>query len=150
MLSSLSTPLFGNLWLRLSIFPKPLIAAVNGSGHWCSGPTTLALVDCVVVSDSAYFSTPFSSLGLSVECCSTYTFPQIMGQSMAAQMLYFNHKMSATEALQSGLVSRVIPSAEFDDYIENWIFAERIGIVNTCYPQSMRASKQLVRSAAIR
>ncbi|XP_054161654.1 enoyl-CoA delta isomerase 2-like [Oppia nitens] len=130
-------------------FPKPLIAAVNGPAIGVAA-TTLALVDCAVASDSAYFSTPFSSLGLSAEGCSTYTFPQIMGQSMAAQMLYFNHKMSATEALQSGLVSRVIPSAQFDEYIENWIFADRTGIVNTCYPQSMRASKQLVRSAAIR
>ncbi|XP_054161663.1 enoyl-CoA delta isomerase 2-like [Oppia nitens] len=130
-------------------FPKPLIAAVNGPAIGAAA-TTLALVDYAVASDTAYFSTPFSSLGLSAEGCSTYTFPQIMGQSMAKQMLYFSHKMSATEALQSGLVSRVIPSAQFDDYIENWIFADRTGIVNTCYPQSMRASKQLVRSAAIR
>ncbi|XP_054161664.1 enoyl-CoA delta isomerase 2-like [Oppia nitens] len=130
-------------------FPKPLIAAVNGPAIGVAA-TTLALVDCAVASDSAYFLTPFSTLGLSAEGCSTYTFPQIMGQSMAAQMLYFSHKMSATEALQSGLVSRVIPSAQFDEYIENWIFADRTGIVNTCYHQSMRASKQLVRSAAIR
>ncbi|XP_054161665.1 enoyl-CoA delta isomerase 2-like [Oppia nitens] len=130
-------------------FPKPLIAAVNGPAIGAAA-TTLALVDCAVASDSAYFSTPFSYLGISAEGCSTYTFPQIMGQSMAAQMLYFNHKMSATEALKSGFVSRVIPSAQFDEYIENWIFADRTGIVNTCYPQSMRASKQLVRSADIR
>ncbi|XP_054161657.1 enoyl-CoA delta isomerase 2-like [Oppia nitens] len=130
-------------------FPKPLIAAVNGPAIGVAA-TTLALVDCAVASDTAYFLTPFSSMGLSAEGCSSYTFPQIMGQSMAGQMLYFNHKMSATEALQSGLVSRVIPSAQFDEYIESWIFADRTGIVNTCYPQSMRASKQLVRSAAIR
>ncbi|XP_054161666.1 enoyl-CoA delta isomerase 2-like [Oppia nitens] len=130
-------------------FPKPLIAAVNGPAIG-GAAIMVALVDCAIVSDSAYFLTPFSSLGLSAAGCASYTFPQIMGQSMAGQMLYFSHKMSATEALQSGFVSRVIPSAQFDEYIENWIFADRTGIVNTCYPQSMRASKQLVRSAAVR
>ncbi|XP_054161072.1 enoyl-CoA delta isomerase 2-like [Oppia nitens] len=129
-------------------FPKPLIGAVNGPAIGIA-VTTLGLMDCAVASDSAYFQTPFSSLGQSPEACATFTFPHIMGFSKASEMLYFNHKMSAAEALQCGLISRIVPSAQFDDYIENWIFGDK-GLVNTCYPKSMQCSKQLVKNDSFR
>ena len=129
-------------------FQKPLIGAVNGPAIGIS-VTTLGLMDCVIASDTSSFQTPFSSLGQSPEGCSTYTFPMIMGTSRASEMLYFNYKMSAKEALECGFVSRIVPSSQFKAYVEEWVFGPK-GLVNTCYPQSMQFSKALVRNEEMR
>ncbi|CAG2100304.1 unnamed protein product [Medioppia subpectinata] len=129
-------------------FQKPLIGAVNGPAIGIA-VTTLGLMDCVVASDTSHFQTPFSSLGQSPEACATLTFPFIMGYSRASEMLYFNYKMKAEEALNCGLISRVIPSAQFKTHVEDWIFGAN-GLVNTCYPKSMQFSKQLVKNESFR
>lgn len=67
-------------------FPKPLIAAVNGPA--IGAPVTSAtLCDAMLVSEKATFLTPFSSLALPAEGCSSYTFPLIMGEARAKLML---------------------------------------------------------------
>ncbi|CAG2119025.1 unnamed protein product, partial [Medioppia subpectinata] len=121
-------------------FPKPLIGAVNGPAVGI-GATVLALIDTVVASDLATFHTPFTALGLSPEACSSYTLPQIMGSCMAADMLVFGRKLTAAEALQCGLVARVIPGAEFSSWVEKWVFDGTTGLINTCYPKSMQFTK---------
>lgn len=55
----------------------------------------------------ATFHTPFTALGMTPEGCSSITFPAIFGPSVAAEMMYMGRKLSAAEALQYGLVSRV-------------------------------------------
>jgi len=129
-------------------FQKPLIGAVNGPAIGIA-VTTLGLMDVVVASDTATFQTPFSSLGQSPEACATLTFPFIMGYSLASEMLYLNHKMSADEALNCGLISRIIPSAQFKTHVDDWIFGAN-GLVKTCYPKSMQFSKALVKNEAFR
>jgi peroxisomal 3,2-trans-enoyl-CoA isomerase len=129
-------------------FPKPLIGAVNGPAIGIA-VTTLGLMDCVIASDTATFQTPFSSLGQSPEACATYTFPAIMGYSRASEMLYFNYKMSVKEALDCGFVSRIVPSAQFEPHLQEWLYGEK-GLVNNCYPKSMQFSKGLVRNEEIR
>ncbi|KAK7084841.1 Enoyl-CoA delta isomerase 2, mitochondrial [Halocaridina rubra] len=91
-------------------FPKPLIAVVNGPSFGIS-VTTLALCDAVYASDRATFTTPFSKLGQSPEGCSSYLFPKLMGQSKACQFLMFNKTITAHEAQELGLVTKVIPDA---------------------------------------
>ncbi|CAG2102211.1 unnamed protein product [Medioppia subpectinata] len=125
-------------------FPKPLIGAVNGPAIGI-GVTALALMDTVVASDAAYFQTPFTSLGLTAEGCSSYTLPKIMGTSLASDMLLFGRKLTAAEALQCGLVARVIPGAEFSSWVEKWVFDGTTGLINTCYPKSMQFTKHLLR-----
>lgn len=62
----------------------------------------------------AYFHTPFASLALCAEGCSSYTFPRILGKSKASEMLLVNHQLSAAEALQFGLISKVYKRSELD------------------------------------
>ena len=59
----------------------------------------LPLCDLVWASDSAYFRTPFTQLGLTPEGCSSYLFPKIMGTSMANELLLMGAKKTAHEVL---------------------------------------------------
>ncbi|CAG2174443.1 unnamed protein product [Oppiella nova] len=129
-------------------FQKPLIAAVNGPAIGI-GATLLAHTDAVWASDSAYFYTPFTGLGIIAEACSSHTFPAIMGTIRANEMLMFNYKMGAQEARECGLVSRVVPKQEFRERVEEWVFGAK-GLLNTSYPKSMQSTKQLLRNATKR
>ena len=93
-------------------FPKPLIALVNGPAVGIAF-TVLALFDMVIASDKATFSAPFTRLSLSPEGCSSYTFPKLMGRIKAADILVFNRKITAQEALGRNLVARVIADERF-------------------------------------
>ncbi|KAK8753661.1 hypothetical protein OTU49_001003 [Cherax quadricarinatus] len=62
-----------------------------------------------------FFFTPFSALNITAEGCSSYTFPRLMGPGKAAEILMFNKKVTAREALKLGLVTEVIPDANFPE-----------------------------------
>ncbi|KAM3966337.1 dodecenoyl-CoA delta-isomerase [Aphomia sociella] len=93
------------------IFPKILIALVNGPAIGIAA-TTLALCDLVLASENSYFYTPFTRLGLVAEGCSTFTFPRLIGERKAKEMLLFNYKLSAKEALECGFVNCVYKDEE--------------------------------------
>ncbi|XP_014475591.1 PREDICTED: enoyl-CoA delta isomerase 2, mitochondrial isoform X2 [Dinoponera quadriceps] len=120
----------------LIMYPKLLVAIVNGPaiGIAC---TMLGLFDMVYASDKAYFRTPFSSLGLIAEGCSTYTFPRLLGSSKAGDMLYMGYKMSAHEAKQYGLVSEVYNH----NVLEVWDYLNQVSKLSS---ESIMATKGLV------
>ncbi|XP_070171577.1 enoyl-CoA delta isomerase 3, peroxisomal isoform X2 [Polyergus mexicanus] len=103
------------------MYPKLLIAIVNGPAIGIAS-TILGIFDIVYASDKAYFQTPFSSLGLVAEGCSTYTFPRLLGPSKAGDMLYLGYKMNAQEAKKYGLVSKIYNHDSLEevwDYLNN-------------------------------
>jgi len=108
-----SKELLKNFVRTFIAFPKLLICVVNGP---CIGiaATTAVLCDIIYASDTAYFYTPFSKLGICVEGCASYTFPMILGTSKASEVLLLNHKLTAREALQFNFVSEVIPKSELN------------------------------------
>ncbi|XP_011062907.1 PREDICTED: enoyl-CoA delta isomerase 2, mitochondrial isoform X3 [Acromyrmex echinatior] len=119
------------------MYPKLLIAVVNGPAIGIA-TTILGIFDIVYASDKAYFQTPFSSLGLVAEGCSSYTFPRLLGHSKAGDMLYLGYKMNAQEAKQHGLVSKVY---NHDSLEEVWNYLNKISTLSS---QSILATKRLV------
>ncbi|XP_050446034.1 enoyl-CoA delta isomerase 2-like [Cataglyphis hispanica] len=119
------------------MYPKLLIAVVNGPAIGIAS-TILGIFDIVYASDKAYFQTPFSSLGLVAEGCSTYTFPRLLGLSKAGDMLYLGYKMNAQEAMKYGLVSKVY---NHDSLEEVWDYLNNISKLSS---ESILATKQLV------
>jgi len=98
-------------------YPKPLIALVNGPAIGL-GVTFLGLCDIVYALETATFKTPFASLSLIPEGCSSYIFPRVMGPSMASQMLFFSYTMSASEAKACNFVAKVLKASEVPNQIK--------------------------------
>lgn len=97
-------------------YPKILIAVVNGPAIGIA-VTTLFLCDIVYASEKATFETPFLRLGLCAEGCSTYTFPLNLGRSAASDMIFLNKKMTAQEAYNRGLISKIVPHDKLQELI---------------------------------
>ncbi|CAG05340.1 unnamed protein product, partial [Tetraodon nigroviridis] len=121
-------------------FPKPLVAVVNGPAVGIS-VTVLGLFDLVYATDRATFHTPFTQLGQSAEGCSSYTFPKIMGNAKASEMLLFNKKLTAAEASRLGLVTEVFSDSSFQS--EVW---SRLKSYAKLPPKGLLFSKLLIRS----
>jgi 2-(1,2-epoxy-1,2-dihydrophenyl)acetyl-CoA isomerase len=96
---------------RLAALPLPVVCAVNGAAAggglglvWCS--------DVVIAADDAKFATGFAALGLSGDGASTWFLPRLVGLRRAKEMILHNRILSAAEALDWGLVDRVVPVAD--------------------------------------
>jgi 2-(1,2-epoxy-1,2-dihydrophenyl)acetyl-CoA isomerase len=91
--------------------PKPVIAAVNGPavGIGCS----LALAcDLVIAAESAYFLLAFVNIGLVPDGGSTATVPARAGFARATEMAMLGERVPAPQALEWGLVNRVVGDDE--------------------------------------
>jgi 2-(1,2-epoxy-1,2-dihydrophenyl)acetyl-CoA isomerase len=93
--------------------PKPVIAAVNGPavGIGCS----LALAaDLIVAAESAYFLLAFVNIGLVPDGGSTAFLPARIGYARAAEMAMLGERVPAEQALQWGLINRVVSDDELE------------------------------------
>ena len=97
----------GDRWARLRASRLPVIAAVHG---WClGGGCELALTcDIVLAADDARFGLPETGLGLIPGAGGTQRLPRIAGRSLALEMILAGRTLTAREALQSGICSRVV------------------------------------------
>ncbi|MEM7077869.1 MAG: enoyl-CoA hydratase-related protein [Pseudomonadota bacterium] len=102
---------FAGLLEAIIEFPKPFIIAVNGVGAGI-GATICGLADLVYMADDARIKAPFSTLGLTAEAGSTYTFPQLMGRQRAAWFLWSSEWMDGAECVAAGLALESLPGAE--------------------------------------
>lgn len=96
---------------KIHSMEKPVIAAVNGvaAGAGCS----LALAcDIRIAAESATFIEAFVHVGLVPDTGSTFFLPRLIGASRALEMAITGRKVKADEALQIGLVNKVVPDAE--------------------------------------
>ena len=93
--------------------PKPVVAAVNGPavGIGCS----LALAaDLIVAAESAYFLLAFVNIGLVPDGGSTAFLPARIGYARAAEMAMLGERVPADQALEWGLVNRVVADDELE------------------------------------
>ena len=93
----------------LAAFPKPVLAAVNGSGVGL-GFTMLAHCDIVLVSERARLLAPFTTMGVAPEAASSYLLPRRMGRQQASLSLFTSDWISAEAAVATGLAVRLCPA----------------------------------------
>ncbi|MCD6079217.1 MAG: Unsaturated acyl-CoA hydratase, partial [Ramlibacter sp.] len=99
----------------IAAFPKPLLASVCGPAVGV-GTTMLFHCDLVYAGDNAAFSMPFVNLGLCPEAASSLLVPQMLGYHRAAEALMLGEPFMAEAALEVGLVNRVLPPTEANNY----------------------------------
>jgi enoyl-CoA hydratase/carnithine racemase len=89
----------------------PIVAAVHGN---CVGIGTTLLLHCdlVVAADNTRFSMPFVDLALVPEAASSLLFPRLAGRRRSARYLLLCEPFGAKEALEIGLASHVVPTAQ--------------------------------------
>ena len=87
--------------------PHPIITAVNGAaaGVGCS----IALMgDFIIASERGYFLQAFRRIGLVPDGGSTFLLPRMVGRAKAMEMTLFGDKVYAAQALEWGLINRVV------------------------------------------
>jgi enoyl-CoA hydratase/carnithine racemase len=94
---------------ELQSFPKPLIAAVNGSAVGI-GFTMLLHCDLVLMSEHARLRAPFTRMGVAPEAGSSYLLPQRMGRQQAALSLFTSDWIPPARAVECGLAVQVCPA----------------------------------------
>jgi 2-(1,2-epoxy-1,2-dihydrophenyl)acetyl-CoA isomerase len=112
-LSSRLREVYHPIITALRQMPKPVIAAVNGPavGIGCS----LALAaDLIVAAESAYFLLAFVNIGLVPDGGSTAFLPARIGYARAAEMAMLGERVPAEQALQWGLINRVVSDDELE------------------------------------
>jgi 2-(1,2-epoxy-1,2-dihydrophenyl)acetyl-CoA isomerase len=108
----------GRFISRLLKAEKPVITAVNGAAAG-AGFSLALLGDVILASRSAYFLTAFSRLGACPDLGLLATLPRAIGMARAKDILLTSRKVTADEAWQMGLVSRVVePAALLDTAME--------------------------------
>ena len=91
--------------------PKPVVACINGVAAGAGLGIALAC-DLRIAAAGAELLTSFLAIGLSPDSSTSYFLPRLVGMSKATEILFLNRPLSAEEALQHGLVYRVVSSEQ--------------------------------------
>ncbi len=113
LLKELTTYIHGAV-SRLCRAPKPVITALNGVA--AGGGLSLALAgDLVLAAESARLTMAYSRIAATPDGSSTYWLPRLCGIRRALELFYTNRVLTAKEAMDWGIVTRVVPDAELAD-----------------------------------
>jgi 2-(1,2-epoxy-1,2-dihydrophenyl)acetyl-CoA isomerase len=113
LLKELTTYVHGTV-SRLVRSPKPLITGVNGVA--AGAGLSLALSgDLVIAAESAGFTMAYSKIAATPDGSSSYFLPRLIGLRRALELYLTNRVLTAREALEWGLVTRVVPDAKFPE-----------------------------------
>jgi len=97
-----------DVWGLFLSMPQPLIAALHGFVLG-SGIEMALCCDIRIASEDARFGLPEVGLGIIPAAGGTQTLPRVIGRGRALEMLLTDHWMNGEEALQCGLVNRLVP-----------------------------------------
>ncbi|MGO9602570.1 MAG: enoyl-CoA hydratase-related protein [Candidatus Binataceae bacterium] len=86
----------------------PVIAAVNGAAAG-AGMGLACACDLVVAAESAKFTMAYTKIGLSPDGATTYFLPRLIGVRRAIELAYLNRSLTAREAVEWGIATRVVP-----------------------------------------
>jgi enoyl-CoA hydratase/carnithine racemase len=107
---------FRKRYSYLQSIPKPIIAAINGPAAGLGLIMTL-YCDIRFASEKAKFTTAFARRGLIAEHGISWILPRTVGMANALDLLFSARLIDAREALDMGLVNRVMPEATFMEQV---------------------------------
>jgi enoyl-CoA hydratase/carnithine racemase len=122
--------------------PKPVIAAINGPAVGLGFILTL-YCDMRFASENARFGTAFARRGLIAEYGMAWMLPRLIGTANACDLLFSARLVDAAEALQLGLVNRVLPQEGFLDGVR----AYALELATQVSPRSLGVIKRQIYEA---
>jgi len=102
---------------RLSRMDAPVIGAINGVAAG-AGISLAAFVDLAIAAESARFMSAYSAAGLTPDGSSTYFLPRMIGLRRYMELALLNRSLSAQEALDWGIVNRVVPDSDLQGEVQ--------------------------------
>ena len=123
---------------RLQSFEKPVIAMIRG---YClgGGLNIAALCDLRVAADDARFGIPAARMGLGYRAASMKKLVDIVGAAFAREIMITARQFSAAEALQMGLVHKLVPVADLERATR-----EYCDMIAANAPLTLRAAKRII------
>ncbi len=128
----------GSLIKQYFSLKKPVIVAINGPVVGV-GVTFILPFDIRIAAESARVGIVFNRRGVIPEIACPWILPRIIGISRAAELMYTGRIINAKEALEFGLVSRVVPDEKLMDTARE--IAEEILL---CAPVSVALTKRML------
>jgi 2-(1,2-epoxy-1,2-dihydrophenyl)acetyl-CoA isomerase len=95
----------------LATMNKPVIAAINGVAAGAGASFAFA-ADLRVIVDTGSFNLAFAGIALSCDSGASWTLPRLIGTARAKELLMFPRTVPAAEALELGMVNRVVREAD--------------------------------------
>ncbi len=132
---------FIDYWDRVGRIAKPIVAAV--SGYALGGGCELAMAcDMIVASETARFGQPEINIGIIPGAGGTQRLTRTVGKALTMEMVLNGRFLTAEEALQYGLVNRVVPA---EVYLQEAVkFASEIA---DRAPIAIRLAKEAINAA---
>ena len=123
---------------RLNKFSKPTIARIRG--YCIGGGLAVALLcDIRIASDVSKFGVPAARLGLGYRASGLKILTDLVGPSHAKEIFFTARHFSAQEAAGMGLITRIVPDAELDSYVDNYC-----KLIGENAPLTMHAAKRTI------
>src|SRR6202790_77010 len=126
--------------------PKPVVARVNGFA--IGGGNVLAtLCDLTIAADTAQFGQVGPKVGSVDAGWGTALLARHIGDKRAREMWFLNERYSAHQALEMGLVNKVVPAADLDQAVNAWtdVLAERSPTALALAKRSFNADSENIR-----
>jgi enoyl-CoA hydratase/carnithine racemase len=129
---------FVDLFKLIGELGKPTVCAVRG--HVLAGALGIALAcDLIIASEGASFGTPEINVGAFPFMIMALIYRNVP-RKKANELLLLGERWDAQQALQAGIVNRVVPDAELDAAVADWA-----GKLAAKSPVIMRLGKEAMR-----
>src|ERR1700686_4169428 len=130
--------------------PKPVIARVNGFAIG-GGNVFATLCDLTIAADTAKFGQVGPKVGSVDAGWGTALLARHVGDKRAREMWFLNERYTAQQALEMGLVNKVVPAADLDQAVNAWteVLAERSPTALALAKRSFNADSESIRGISL-
>jgi 2-(1,2-epoxy-1,2-dihydrophenyl)acetyl-CoA isomerase len=129
--------------LELLSYPKPVIAAIHGAAIGV-GVTMVLPCDIRIAAEDAKLGLPFTKLGILPGLGSSHLLPRLVGMGRAQELVLTSRVVLAPEALEMGLVNRVVPG---DALLAT--ARETAELCVACDPDALAVAKRSLHAGAV-
>src|SRR4051794_22281711 len=138
-----ATTWLGNVASALIHLEAPVVTAVHGFAAGGGGFGLVCASDLVIAAESARFLLGATRVGMAPDAGGTVTLAKLVGLRKAMELAMLNPTLTAAEALELGLVNRVVPDKALLD--EAWALARQLAAGAT---RALAATKRMSGTAS--